>query len=358
MNASQMSLFDSEQMLQFSAPFPSTRYQGSKRNLAEWIWENISGIRFNSALDIFGGTGSVSHMLKRAGIQVTYNDYLEFNWHIGLALIENSHIRLSNEEIEKILSLGDDNAYPSTIQEIFEGIYYTAEENRWLDRTLCRIGTTLVNPYKQAIARFALFQSSIAKRPFNLFHRANLYLREAQVKRSFGNKTTWDTPFEALFQKYAREANAAIFDNGRANRAICADALAVTERADLVYIDPPYLNQSGVGVDYRDFYHFLEGMTAYSKWEEQIDFSSKHRRLQRTSSPWHRADTILDAFDDLFNQHRDSILVVSYRDDGIPTKTQLVDLLGKYKSSVHVTALPKTYVLSNQQSHELLLVAR
>ena len=35
--------------------FPKTRYQGSKLKILGWIWENIKDLKFNSALDAFGG---------------------------------------------------------------------------------------------------------------------------------------------------------------------------------------------------------------------------------------------------------------------------------------------------------------
>ena len=58
-------------------PFPSTRYQGSKNKLTDWIWENIANLDFETALDAFGGTGAVSHLLKRKGKKVVYNDILK-----------------------------------------------------------------------------------------------------------------------------------------------------------------------------------------------------------------------------------------------------------------------------------------
>ena len=39
--------------------FPSTRYQGSKRKLLPWIYENVKDIQFESVVDLFGGSGIV-----------------------------------------------------------------------------------------------------------------------------------------------------------------------------------------------------------------------------------------------------------------------------------------------------------
>jgi len=56
---------------------PTTRYQGSKGKLVDWIWENIKDLDFSTVLDAFGGTGVVGYYLKQKGKQVFYNDYLK-----------------------------------------------------------------------------------------------------------------------------------------------------------------------------------------------------------------------------------------------------------------------------------------
>lgn len=337
--------------------FPSTRYQGSKRQLCDWITYHVQPLNFETVLDVFGGTGAVSHRFKSLGKAVTYNDALRFNWIIGRALIENSAVQLTSDDLNIILSHNPDVHYPDFIAQTFAGIYFTDEENQWLDRVVYNIDHQLEHPLKQALARFALFQACIIKRPYNLFHRANLYMRQAEVKRTFGNKTTWDTPFEAHFRTFVEQANQAVFNNQQANHALNVDALATPIGADLVYIDPPYLNQKGVGVDYRDFYHFLEGLTFYDTWGEQIDWQSKHRRLLPVKSDWNRADRILPALAALLERHAQSILVLSYREDGIPTKAQLIDLLKKFKSQVQEAQQPKKYALSVTDSKEILLIA-
>ncbi|MBN1563600.1 MAG: DNA adenine methylase [Anaerolineae bacterium] len=353
----QQSFFPTQQTRHYNVSFPSTRYQGSKRKLLEWIWTQVADLEFDSVLDVFGGTGSVSHLFKTARKRIIYNDNLLFNWNIGLALIQNKKTRLSPDDVELIMQENPDMTYPDFIARTFQGIYFTDEENVWLDRVVYNIDHVLTDPIKQALARFALYQACIVKRPYNLFHRANLYMRQAKVERSFGNKTTWDTPFETHFRAFVAEANAAVFDNGRQNVALHQDALNAPTDADLVYIDPPYISAKGVGVDYHEFYHFLEGLTTYNTWPDQVDYSTKHRRMKRHASPWYRADEILDAFAAVFARYQQSILVVSYRNDGIPSKTDLIQLLKRYKKRVTEANKSQQYVLSKRHSKELLLIA-
>jgi hypothetical protein len=58
---------------------PSTRYYGSKRLLLPWIYKSVRGLQFESALDIFGGSASVSLLLLLMRKSVTYHDGLHFN---------------------------------------------------------------------------------------------------------------------------------------------------------------------------------------------------------------------------------------------------------------------------------------
>lgn len=353
---SQLSLFS--ETLPIVAKFPSTRYQGSKHKFVDWIWESIKDLPFYSALDAFGGTGSVAFRLKEKGKKVTYNDILPFNSIIGRALIENSNTILAEEEVEALLQKHNDILYPNFIEHTFKDIYFTDDENKWLDVVSTNI-RNLNNCYKQAVAYYALFQSCIIKRPYNLFHRKNLYVRLQNVERSFGNKKTWDTSFEIHFRKFVKEANNAVFDNGQICSSINCDIFDIEPKYDLVYIDTPYLNDNGVGVDYADFYHFLNGLVDYENWGTLIDYDSKHLRLHRQPNCWNNTERIHSAFERLFTRFRHSIMAISYRSNGIPTIDYLVTLLEKLGKSVTIYQSSEIkYVLSTKQSNEVLIIAR
>jgi adenine-specific DNA-methyltransferase len=335
---------------------PSTRYQGSKAKIVPWIGSILQNLSFDSVLDAFGGTGVLGYWLKQEGKEVTYNDILRFNYLVGLALIENNDVTLDGPEVEALMRSEPMRTYHTFVKDTFGGIYYTDEENHWLDVVVQNIAA-LPNDCKRALAYYALFQACLVKRPFNLFHRRNLYLRFADVERSFGNKTTWDTPLEVHFRAFIDEVNGLVFDNGRRNRALNQDALEIEGHYDLVYVDTPYISRRGTGVDYHHFYHFLEGLAQYDQWPLMVDPTSKHRRLKAVYSPWTDKKVIHDAFQRLFNRFRDSILVVSYRSDGIPSVTALRQMLASVKRQVTVHRLTDyQYVLSSRKTDEVLLV--
>ena len=96
----------------------------------------------------------------------------------------------------------------------------------------------------------------------------------------------------------------------------------------------------------------------YDEWKEHIDFKSKHHRLKRRASEWTNKQLIGSAFEKVFRQFQKSIIVVSYRSDGIPSIEELVALLQKYKRNVRVEQYGQyRYVLSvNEETQEMLLI--
>ncbi len=337
---------------------PTTRYYGSKHKLLDWIWSHLRDIDFGSALDAFSGSACVGYRLKQEGKQVTCNDVLRCNHQTALALVANDRETLSRADATRLIRRRSTRRYDDLIERTFHGIYFLDDENRWLD-VVCQNIAAMRNRTKAALAYHALFQAAVAKRPYNLFHRRNLYMRTADVPRSFGNKATWDRPFAEHFRGFAAEASAAVFAGAAPCQATNQDVRDVAGTYDLVYIDPPYINGRGVGVDYRGYYHFLEGMTDYRRWADRIDYGSKHRRLRREPSPWTDPKRSPDELARLFERHANSVLVVSYRSDGVPSPQEIRRRMARFKRRVvvHQPERRYQYVLStNRRSTELLFV--
>ncbi len=337
---------------------PSTRYQGSKAKLVPQIWECLKHLDFRTALDAFGGTGVVSYWLKRQCKQVTYNDYLRFNYYIGLALIENNRTTLTEKDVKKIITQKETKFYKHFIAETFRGIYYTDDENAWLDIVVQNI-EDLDDLYKKALGYYALIQACLVKCPFNLFHRSNIYLRLAKVSRSSGNKTTWDKSFEEHYKAFLAEVNHLVFDNCLPNRSLNLDAFDLEGNYDLVYLDPPYISASGKTVNYLEFYHFLEGLVNYEKWGEWIDYSTKNKRLKLKPNLWNDPSRVGFGFQTMFEKFRHSILVVSYRSDAAISIEQLVKMMKQFKRHVSVCYFQNyRYVLSPKRVTEVLVIGK
>ena len=349
--------------------FPSTRYRGSKRKVLPWIYENMSNLEFDTVLDAFSGTSSVSYLFKKMGKEVTSNDILSSNYHTSLAFIQNKHVTLEDDEIEFIVTKNDYD-YPSFIQDTFKDIYFKDDENQWLDVAIKNIEMLSdICPknefkYKKALAYHALFQACISKRPYNLFHRKNLNMRLATVSRNFNNHTTWETPFETMFKRFCNESNTKIFDNGRCNKTECINILdAKKTDYDLVYFDPPYFREKRTNdTDYLLNYHFLEGILNYSNWDDLIDHGKKHKPLKNDTPSWSLKD-VENNMDCLFNEFSESTIVISYGSPGEPSIQCIKELLAQYKNDISIKQKKYNYSLNRANkngtnNYEKLIIAR
>jgi adenine-specific DNA-methyltransferase len=334
---------------------PVTRYYGSKRKLVETIWNELQLLEldFDSVLDVFGGSAIFSYYSKLQGKRVIYNDIFKFNSIIGRKLIEHTSNELTYEEAVNLLQPQPGKTYRTIIADNFEGIYFTNEENRSIDIFIQN--ALELDDNRQLSAFYIIFQSCIIKRPYNLFHRNNLNMRTNYNGGNFGNKKTWERTFEELFIRFINELNEFTFDNGRNNLSVNFSALECPVVADLVYIDPPYFNSKGHHTTYHSKYHFLEGLAHYHEIETSINFGKKNNEIIiNRSNEFENKATFLNELELLMMRHQDSNIVLSYRNNGIPTIDEIEALMIRCKPIYRVYTLDLgTYGYALNKTNEL-----
>ena len=340
---------------------PVTRYYGSKRKLVEKIWDVLQErhMEFDSFLDVFGGTGIMSYNMARHGKEVIYNDIFAFNCKIAEALLTTPRGTLSSQEALALLNPVNGREYHRYIEEIFKGIYYTDEEDRTID-TVAQNIMHLPQP-QQASAYYVLFQSCLIKRPFNLFHRRNLNLRENHVESNFGNYVTWEKSFEILFQQFTDELNRFQFEQVPNVAIVNHTALECPNVADLVYIDTPYFNKKSGAVSYHARYHFLEGLVFYNDIPARVNYDKVNREIQiHKNVEFESKSNYLNDLNELLGHYPDSTIVMSYTSEGYPSIEELEAQLRRHKQHVEVIYFGKyNFALnrSNQNRQEVLFVA-
>lgn len=348
--------------MQTYTTFPSTRYLGSKRKLLPVLEKVFSALPFETAADPFCGSGATSYLLHSMGKIVTASDALGCNVICTRALL-SPPIHSLDAVLDSIIGDIPIASSPAGfIETHFDNLFFLPHENRFIDQFVSKIAS-LPRNQKDALL-FGLFQASLAKRPYNLFHRANLYMRTKDVKRSFGNKATWDTSFDKLIRRYLGELAHSQID-GMKSAKVKKQRVEQTDlsKFDLVYLDPPYVSKKGMGVDYLDYYHLIEGISLENNrlWQQQILSKYKHKPLAgRGKNPWCNSATILDSFDAVIKNCGAAMVVISYRNDGIPSIAQLQELLKRNGKQVEVVDCGAyVYALSkNKKSREVVIVGR
>ncbi len=249
-----------------------TAFMGSKHDMLDWIWKYTPG-GVESVLDLFSGGANVAYFYKRKGMRVIANDLLDYPYHIARAVIENSSVTLSDEEIEALLK--SNSKAKDFIVRTFYGYYYTKPILEFLDNTYANIQQ--LKGYRKDIALFALGRACLIRACFGEFSRSKKSLTEPipddANKYPFthiGNPPL--SEFKELFVKCIKDANELVFDNGQECKAYRQEALSLLPKvdADLVYADPPYMTQFGFN-DYEDKMHFVEGLMTYWEGKKILD---------------------------------------------------------------------------------------
>lgn len=311
---------------------PQGRYMGSKASLRDFIWKAVRDLQFDSVLDAFSGTGTVGYMFKLEGKQVYTNDILALSYHIANAAIENTSEILTAEDIEMLFR--PRREYPDFIQRTFQGLYFTDDENCLLDRVSANI-RDLKCEYKRSLALSAIIRACQRKRPRGIFTYTGF-------DRYVDGRKDLKISLEDQIRRAAGEFNHAVFDNGQSNKAYWGDIFDLeAPRSDLVYIDPPYLSLRSDN-DYSRRYHFIEGLARYWDGLEILEHTST-KKFAKLPSAFDSKRTIYDAFTRLFEKYKDSILVVSYSNNCLPTKDEMISLMESVKREVWVENLTHRY---------------
>lgn len=315
--------------------FPSTRFMGSKYSLLPFIWDCLKHLDFKSVLDLFSGSGCVSYMFKQQGKQVYSNDFLSFCYHFTKSLVENNATVLTPSDVEFLLTNNQPNG--SFIAKTFKGLYFTDEENDFLDRMRTNI-ELLDSPLKKSLALAALTRACLKKRPRGVFTYVGFKYDDGRRDLKISLKDHFVNNIQAF--------NQAVFSNSLRNRAFNKNSLELDVDVDLVYLDPPYYSRRSDN-EYTRRYHFVEGLCR--KWEGlDIQWKTKTKKFKKYETPFGSSNTVYGAFESIFDRYRNSIIVVSYSSNSLPNKNELASMLKKFKKRVEVHQIGHKYSFGNQ----------
>jgi DNA adenine methylase len=317
--------------------FPDTRYMGSKKALLQFIWDTVGQIEFHTVLDAFSGSSCVAQTFKLHGKQVTTNDHLEYAYYLASATVANNSERLSDEDIQQLLKTN--RRRRQFIQRTFKGLYFSDDENKFLDNISANL--RLLKSSKRSLAIAALCRACIKKRPRGIFTFVGL-------DKYDDGRQDLRLHLRDHFLRAVKEFNRAVYDNGQRCVAHNKDIFELKMPVpDLVYIDPPYVTPYSDN-DYLRRYHFVEGLCSY--WERpgsEILHHTKTKKLKKYPTPFASKVTIHDAFERLFEKFKDSTLVISYSSSGLPGKDELIAMLKNQRRAVTVESFSHRYSFGN-----------
>ena len=302
---------------------PQPQYIGNKDRVIEWIFFNTP--KSKSIFDAFSGSSSVGYFFKRKGLTVYSNDLLASSFYVAKAMIENNNITLNNNDIKMLLS---DNKHSDTfIADNFSDIYYTFEECRFLDNLRTNINN-LDDDYKKALAFTAAYRTMTRKVLFGYFLHTRALSYRTDKSRVTRNPSI-EQNMKDLFLKMVDVYNAAVFDNGRDNKAMQGNVLDIIKdiKVDTAYFDPPYV---GLHPDYQGYYHFLETFTYY--WKDMKLINSTKMYADKKYSGFTKKSEIVYNLQRLFeNASEIKNWIISYNSRAFPDKDTMLNLIGQFR---------------------------
>jgi len=243
-------------------------YLGGKRRLCPLIFREIDRVlprRHWSGrifLDAFLGGGSVSLFSKAQGFMVVATDIAERAIVVGEALIANSRVKLTQEDVLRLVAPNND--LPGKVETGYVPRVFTQEQGRFLDRALVTAAAT-DDPAKAALYRLLAIRVALLAHPMSQVRPGTIHRLTTGEVESITESCLYHyvdglrlTRPNKLWE-LAQAINAGVFQGeGHVLRVSVLDALPSIQ-ADVAYFDPPYPGVMSYEKEYRIIDEILEG---------------------------------------------------------------------------------------------------
>ena len=246
-------------------------FLGGKRKMSERISSHFQG---ETLCDIFFGGGSVSLKGKQKGMRVISNDIAYRSKIIGDALISNSTVKLTDEDVYSLFILSENDGFieKNYVPKIFipkvakdlDNFFANARKRESPKKELLLL---LLEKYILSLRQYGAFQVGKQDNKMILENKEIELLELASESRGKKIKYNLSHPLPSLL-KLKEQINAGIFKNGKENEMYqmdCFDFLKLMKEKgveiDTIYFDSPYYNSTMYSSHYKILDEILEEKT-------------------------------------------------------------------------------------------------
>lgn len=251
----------------FTALYP---YLGGKRRLCPVIFREIDRVlprrewQGRTFLDGFLGGGSVSLYAKAMGFRVVAMDIADRAITVGRALVENSRVKLTREDVIRLLTPNPEPAM--RVEREMVPAIFTANVARLIDRALAQARAT-TDPAKAALLKMLAIRIALLEHPMSQVRKGTIHrvasgefesITESCVHHYVGGLRL--TRMERVWA-LAQQINGGVFHgDGIVHQRSVLDLLP-SIKADVAYFDPPYPGVMSYEREYKVIDQILEGTT-------------------------------------------------------------------------------------------------
>ena len=298
------------------------KYIGNKTRLLDFI-ENAmteSEIPFNGTFcDIFGGTGSVGRYFKNKGFKVVSNDFMTYSY-----IIQYVSVYLNQMPTFDNLGLGRVDsviAYLNNLEPV-EGYVFNnyAPSGVYGRQYFSDINAKRVDAIREQIQNW-YNDNSISKDEFYVL-LASLIDAADFVANISGTYGAYLKIWRSMALKPLTLKVPEINNNHNDNEIYQQDANNLIRQieCDVLYIDPPYNERQ-----YAPNFHVLEGLAVWDK-QELSGKTGQRSYVDKKSKYCLKKESII-AFNDLISNAKARYIVVSYNNEGIIPREEIIKTL-------------------------------
>ena len=312
------------------------QYLGSKTKIVDYITSIMKREKVSTAIDVFTGTTRVAQALKKTGIQVVTSDLAEASSIYSSAFIGQSSTSHLQPHIDKMNNL---EGYKGWISENYSGgdDYKSPKgDGRYIYPP---------NSYKADAARDYIETLDLSKLDKDTLICSVIFAIN-QVNNSVGQQQAYLKEWCDRSQKDIVFSLPPLIE-GPTGTHIQGDCLDITyPKADIAYLDPPYTHT----VAYHTYYHIWDSIALWDKPQTKGKAKRRIDRVKRgdnwreqynntfTNIPWYdikNQDNIelnkaYQAFETIVKKLNTKQILISYSNESIVSKDQLMGLLSKY----------------------------
>lgn len=301
------------------------RYIGNKTKLAPWLISRIKDIlpSGGTVADLMCGTASVSESLRQAGFRVIASDLMTFAaHHARVRLLLNEEPSFGRLGLTYSVVLAKLNELPGEDGFFFREYSpagkpaYGGEPRKYLTA----VNASRLDAINRQINQWN--DEGLLTEIENSLLRHNLIMavnRVANIAGTYGHyRSSWN---KASHDELRLRQSA--FVQGRTDHLVLqgpAEQIAGTIRADLCYLDPPYMKRQ-----YGANYHFIEtiargdepeavGISGLRPWRDQYSNFCTRTKIQ-------------DSFRAVINEMNCPKFLISYSSDGLLKENELLEVL-------------------------------
>ena len=355
-------------------------YVGSKRGILPDIADSLNrhGIKFNTMLDLFSGSGVVSVFFKLLGKQVISNDLLTSSYYNALAFVENESIVLTPEQIEFLCK--NNNPNKTTWVRTNYPDRFTPEEAYFLDNYRANIDSLANKIYQEKISglnqnltidEYSAYCEMQSRLPAIVEALSTILIEHYIMNRCFlGGRLNHGQILADVSHRIQHDRNngktmqftlsslPSFVDGAKKCKAYNGDAVEIAKKArifhpqiEIAYIDPPYGQSQS---DYATMYQFCEEYIYSRPLAELPHIQQAANKFAKTKNYQEHFREVLD------NLQFIPVWAVSFNATSFEDKDKIVTILKDYKKNVIVVNIDHEYRYRKSRSKavEYLFIAK